>query len=318
MQDSNEPHDAAGDRRLRWYPPTWRARYGDELVALLDDEYQDRLPMLVRLGLMTGGLQQRARQSGLTGDAAPASDRARAGALVVLAAWSVFVIAGASFAKFAEHFDEALPHRSSAHRLPDLAFTVLQMVAGVASFLVLTGALLAAPAFVRFVRAGGWKSVRGHFLRAIACTGVAAAATGLIIVLAHNLTSHQRNGGLDWYGAMFLVWAALIADTLMLWTAVAVATARRMALSTAVLAAEAALAAAIAGAMVVMLGATAVWWAEMAKVAPRFLMGSPGGAPGSSWDIWLVASVVLMAIAMSTAVAGAVREIRVWAQVRAA
>jgi hypothetical protein len=99
---------------------------------------------------------------------------------------------------------------------------------------------------------------------------------------------------------------------------VAVVTASRVKLPIAVLAAEAALTAAVAVAMVIMLGATAVWWGVMAKDAPTFLMASPGGAPGSPWDIWLVSTVILMAVAMGTAAAGVVREVRVWKQVRAA
>ena len=148
---------SVNDPRLRWYPSSWRARYGDELTALLDDEYGSSMPVRVRLSLVSGGIRQRARQSGLTGDAVPAADGVRAGALVVLAAWTAFVIAGASFAKFSEHFDEALPHSIGAHRVPDLAFTVLQAVAGVASVLVVgRGCFSLVPAFVRFLRAGGW------------------------------------------------------------------------------------------------------------------------------------------------------------------
>jgi hypothetical protein len=56
----------------------------------------------------------------------------------------------------------------------------------------------------------------------------------------------------------------------------------------------------------------------MAKDAPTFLMASPGGAAASSWDIWLISTVALMAVAMVTAAAGVVREVRVWAQMRAA
>ncbi len=209
----------ANDPRLRWYPPSWRARYGDELVALLDEEYGGTVPVKVRLSLVTGGLRQRARQSGLVGDTAPATDGVRAGALVVLAAWAAFVIAGASFAKFSEHFDEALPHRSGAHRVPDLAFTLLQTVAGVASLLVVAGAFLALPAFVRFLRAGGWASVRRHFMRALVCTALVGVVTLPLLLWAHHLTPHQRNGGLHWYGALFLLWAALIVVTLALWTA---------------------------------------------------------------------------------------------------
>jgi len=302
----------ARDPRLRWYPPSWRARYGEELIVLLDDEYGGHLPTLVHLGLVAGGLRQRARQSGLTGDSAPAAVGVRAGALVVLAAWTAFVIAGASFAKFSEHFDESLPHSMSAHRLPDFAFTVLQTVAGVASILVVVGALLAVPAFVRYIRAGGWPSVRGHFLRALASTGLTVAVTVPLLVWAHHLTTHQRNGGLHLYGTLFLIWAALMVMTLTLWTVVALVAGSRVVFSKAILTAEAILAVVIAVAMLGMVGATAVWWGAMAKDAPAFLNASPGGVPGSPWDVWLVATVALMVVAMGTAALGVTREARVW------
>jgi hypothetical protein len=307
----------AGDPRLRWYPQSWRSRYGDEFIVLLDDEYGSHPPALVRLSLVTGGLRQRARQSGLIGDSAPAPDGIRAGALVVLTAWTAFVIAGASFAKFSEHFDEALPHRAGSHRVPDFAFTVLQSVAAVAGVLVVAGALLTVPAFVRFLRTGGWASLRSHFLRAASCTALTVAATVPLLLWAHHLTAHQRNGGIHWYGTLFLIWAGLIVITLTLWTVAAVAAARRLELPTAILTAEAALGAFVALAMVAMVGATAVWWEAMAQDAPSYLNASPGGAPGSPWDIWLITTVALMVAAMGTATAGVVRGVRVWTKLRA-
>jgi hypothetical protein len=304
--------EGARDPRLRWYPRAWRTRYGDELVALLDDEYGDHLPLIVHLGVVTGGLRQRAQQSGLTGDSAPAANGVRAGALVVLVAWAAFVIAGASFAKFSEHFDEALPHSMAAHHLPDLAFSVLQSVAAVAGVLVVAGALLAVPAFVRFLRTDGWASVRGHFVRAATGSVLTGAATVLVVLQAHHLTPQQRDNGFHWYGALFLIWAALIVITLALWTVVAVAAARRSVFSPAILTAEAILAAAVALAMTVMVGATAVWWGAMAADAPAFLSASPGNAPGSTWDAWFIATVALMVLAMGVAACGVVREARVW------
>ena len=307
------PHE---DALLRWYPRAWRARYGEGLVALLDDEYGGHPPPLVRLGLVTGGLRERARQAAITGDSAPPVDGVRAGALMVLAAWSAFVVAGASFAKFSEHFDEALPHAMATHHIPDLAFSILQTVAGAASVLVVAGALLAAPAFVRFLQAGGWSSVRRLFLRALACSAVMIASSVPLVVLAHHLTAHQRNGGLRWYGATILLWVVLIVITLTMWTVFAVAAARRLHFRSAVLKAEAALGAVVALAMVVMVGATAVWWGSMAKDAPSFLNASPGGAPGSPWDLWLAATVALMGAAMVVAAVGVLREVRMWTRMR--
>ena len=238
--------DGIDDQRLRWYPRQWRARYGDELAALLDEEYGDRLPASARFGLVSGGLRQRARASGLGGDSVPAPERVRAGALLVLAAWIAFVVAGANFAKFSEHFDEALPHSMETHRLPDLAFLVLQTTAGVASVLVVTGALLALPAFVQFLRADGWPLLRRHLLRALGATALTVVITVPLLLWAHRLTSQQRNGGMHWYGALYLLWAVFIVLTLTLWTVVAIAAARRVHLSKRILTAESVLAVAVA------------------------------------------------------------------------
>lgn len=305
-----------GDRRLRWYPPAWRARYGSELCALLDDEYAGLLPAKVRLGLITGGLRERARQSGLTGDSAPAEDRLRAGALVAFGAWVAFVVAGASFAKFSEHFDQALPHNAGAHRLADVAFSLLQAVAAVTGLLVVAGALIAMPAFSRLLRASGWSSLRGHLLRAIACTAVALGVTVALVVSGHHLAPVQRNGGVRWYGVLFLGWALLVAATLALWGVVAVAAAMRVTLSAAVLRVEAGLAFAVTGAMAVMLGATALWWAAMASHAPAFLSASPAGAQRSPWDAWLVGTVALMSLATAGAIAGSTRAACNWTKRR--
>jgi hypothetical protein len=227
------------------------------------------------------------------------------------------VIAGASFAKFSEHFDEALPHAIGAHHVPDLAFSVLQTTAAVASVLVVAGAMLAIPAFARFLKAGGWVSVRRHFLRALICTGFAVVVMTVALLLSsHHLTANERSIGFHWYGVLFLVWAAVIVVAVTQWASVAVATAQRVEFSTIVLGAEAMLAAAVAVAMVVMVAAVSFWWGAMAKDAPSFLRASLAGAPGSSLDLWLIATVVLMAIAMGTASIGVAREVRVWTTMR--
>jgi hypothetical protein len=45
---------------LRWYPASWRERYGDELVALLEDRsYGGRLTLHARLELAWAGLRER-------------------------------------------------------------------------------------------------------------------------------------------------------------------------------------------------------------------------------------------------------------------
>ncbi|MGB8792648.1 MAG: hypothetical protein WCD33_14170 [Mycobacterium sp.] len=54
------PRDVRGV--LRWYPAAWRRRYGEELIAMLDDTYgNDKLPRRARMSLLRSGLIQRIR-----------------------------------------------------------------------------------------------------------------------------------------------------------------------------------------------------------------------------------------------------------------
>ena len=47
-------------RALRWYPPAWRRRYGDELVALLEDMFGDEpLSVRCRMSLFWSGTIER-------------------------------------------------------------------------------------------------------------------------------------------------------------------------------------------------------------------------------------------------------------------
>jgi len=48
------------------------------------------------------------------------------------------------------------------------------------------------------------------------------------------------------------------------------------------------------------------------------LSASPGGTPSSPWDLWLIATVALMAVAMAAAAAGVIREVRTWTEMRKA
>jgi hypothetical protein len=49
-------------RVLRWYPAAWRRRYGEELIAMLDDTHGNgKLPWRARMSLLRSGLMQRIR-----------------------------------------------------------------------------------------------------------------------------------------------------------------------------------------------------------------------------------------------------------------
>ena len=57
------------ERVLRWYPPAWRSRYGDEMAALLEDTYVSAsdVPLGERVALATSGLAERVREADLVG-----------------------------------------------------------------------------------------------------------------------------------------------------------------------------------------------------------------------------------------------------------
>lgn len=299
--------DSVG-RWLRWYPSAWRDRYADELVAFMEGSYGlEGVPWRARLSLVAGGVRERARQSGLSGDSAPPPDRVRAGTLLVLVGWVAFVFAGLSFAKFSEHFDDALPGGinshlpPTAHTLPDVAYSILQWVATVAGIAVLLGAVLVLPSLVRYLKSNGWRAIRGHVVRAVSVTVLTVGATGSLIGWAHHLSSQQRNGGDGLYSATFIVWGALVAFTLAAWTVAAVSAACRLSLARRVLVVECALASLVGAAMTVMLVATAVWWVSMANEAPSFLSSTASGAPVNPW---LAMTVALMVGAVGMGLSG--------------
>ncbi len=297
---------AAADqgRLLRWYPAAWRDRYGEEFLVFMQDSFgPGKPPLAARLSIATGGIRERVWRSGLSGDSVPPADRVRAGVLMVLVSWTAMVVAGASFAKMSEHFDDALAAGSSAHHLPDISYTLIQAAAGVAGLIVISAVGLALPAFVRCLRLGGWPPIRAHVLRAVLCSSLTAGVTAPLLVWAHHLSSHQRNGGSAGYGILFLTWAALVVVTMVLWTVLAVVAAQNVTFSRSLLAAEAGLATAVALAIVVILAAATLWWILIAQRAPTFFSGDSA----TPLNARLIATVAVMAIAAVAATAGAVR-----------
>ena len=288
-------------RLLRWYPAAWRARYGDELVALMQDELSDRRPSWrFRVAMAIAGMRERLHYAGLVGDGQSPAVRMRAWSLVVLGTWVPFVLAGASFQKLSEHYDAAVPTVSRA--LPSGAFDAVVVAAAIGVGLVLLGALAVLPAFLRFLAAGGWSVLRRPARRAAALSVLAVVAFGALLPWAHSLSNAQRNGAYWLYGAAFLSWALLAAAALVLWTAAAVTVTRRLDLSSGVVSFQSALAVGLAAVMIVVTAATAVWWASIAMHAPWFLHGT---APGTSGSAFTPRLALTMAVMLAAALAAA-------------
>jgi len=181
----------------RWYPTSWFERHGEEFVDLLDDTYGvSRLSLRVRLSVMRAGTWERCRVGGLAGESAPVDVRVRAGTLMVLGAWVLFVVAGSGFAKYSEHWDNVTPVASGS--LPAMAMTVLKVSAYMGALLCAAAVLASGRCVARlFQRIGTSASLRLIRPGVIAGT-IAVLSSGMIVVVAHHLNSTQRNGGLAW------------------------------------------------------------------------------------------------------------------------
>ena len=277
------------ERLLRVYPAAWRERYGAEFAALLEE---GELSWRVQLDVIRGGLIQRARQSGVAGDDVPETERVRAGVLLVLSAWSVFVMAGCAFAKVTEHWQDVTPGGSRS--APTGAFSVLVLAAEIGTVAVLAGIAVSLSAFVTLLRTGGWPSIRRPIVRATRFSAVTVVVSGGLVVWAHHLTNAQRNGGNRLFGAVFVLWALFVFGSIALWTVAAVMAALRLRLTAARLRLEARIACATTFMMLVMTVAALVFWATV-------------GSPAS---LQLSAITVTMLIASALAVAGSSRSLR--------
>lgn len=293
---------------LALYPPGWRERYGEELEALIVESSDgERVPWRVRLDVARAGARERRHEAGLSGDGAP-SDQVRGGALVVLCAWALFVVGGVGVQKLSEHWQDVTP--TASRGLPSDAFTGLVVAAACASVLVLVGIGCALPSLARFLRGGGWTTIRRRVAPAALLTGVAIAATVALVIWAGGLNPRQRDGHDVAYAIGFVTWALVAVACLLAWTVGAVATARRLALRTPTLKVEAWIAVAVTVAMGVMTVATMVWWVAISDAAPWFLAGRPVGESGSPLAPQLVVSAALMVLASLLGVAGSRRAVR--------
>jgi hypothetical protein len=301
--------DDRSARLLRWYPPSWRARYGAELTALMEDTHgTNDVPFRQRCSIAWSGTVERARTAGLLGDSTGPNERVRAGSILVLCAWALFIVAGSIFAKFTDNMFGVTP---AMHRgLPNASYTAVQWAGVVGVVLVLVAAGLVVPAFVRLLHQGGWASLRRPMLRALAVDAAAIALTVGLVVWAHQLSSHDRNGGLLAYGIAFVVWGLSVVAAVATSTAAAVAVGRRLDLSRRTLQVLGSLALALAVTMAVVIAGVIAWWSSVATTAPWVMRrGIGNGFPVASNTVppTLVLVGVLMLIGLVVAAAGAIR-----------
>ena len=302
---------------LRYYPAKWRARYGDEFIAMIEDDLGGK-PATIRYrrSIARSGIHEQLREFGLIGDSGSPREKMRGGALTVLCAFALFIFSGVGFAKVSEHWDESI-HQGSRH-VPAVSFNLVASLAGACGLAVALAALAVVPIFVRFLRTGGWSTIRQRVRWAFAAIGATAAAVAGLSVWASHLTNRQRNVGFGWYQFVFVIAAILFAITLATWSAAVVATTRRLDIGSGQIKVAGVMAILVAVCMPVMTTASAVWWGSMAATAPWFLAGTQVGSSPSPFSGNLLTVLIVMLIASAAGVFGMLKVIRCWRFVQSA
>ena len=181
----------AGERRaarmLRWYPRSWRERYGEEFAELLLADFAEQPRSLRRAAdVAANGLLARCTRAGLTSHELPPAEQIRLGFATLCCALAAFLTFGvAMLAQLATGWQWTTPRSASA-----LGGSVAMSIA--ASCLVLIVALGAVPA--------AWHAavtaVRSHDGRLVRPAGLMiVSGTVLVIGTRHFQNAWPGTGG---------------------------------------------------------------------------------------------------------------------------
>ena len=274
----------------------------------MEDTYgEGGIPLSSRLAIMRTGAAEHLREIGLGGGEETPAERVRSGSLLVLCGWALFVIAGSAFAKMTEHWVGTTPPGDRA--LPTNAYDAVQVAASVGLVIVIVAAAIALPAVPQFLRDGGWSRVRRPVVRALITSTTTALLTIGMIVWMHHVGPAQHDGG---WGTHFIgsFWALLVVASIGTCALAAVAVARHLRFSEALLRLEGVLAMLLTLAMLTIIGGALVWSVSMANDAPRLLSGSGTGLFGMPGPPAEIITGLLMLAGLILGVGGAGRVAR--------
>lgn len=258
-------------RWLHCYPVAWRARYGEELADLiLATSGAGKVPWSTRLDMLRSGSGERLRSFGL-GRESPPNARVRAGALLTLCGFAIFLVGAAIFQRFAENWRELDGHASVA--AAHYAVLAMMVLAPLAALAVLCGIVFALPAAIGVLIRERWRTARLPLRWAVRLTAAALASLALIAIWAHGLSASQRNGSDTAYEIGFSAMAIIYIACLAAWTTAALSIASRIELGPRLGRVQASLATFVALAMLAIAAAIGVWWATLASTVPWVLHG---------------------------------------------
>ena len=235
---------------LRWYPRAWRERYGEELLALIQDTLDEGRPTWrLWLGVVRGGLRERAHQ-------ARHPSKATVKRLDVTARWLTMLVAGGILAFLPGYLASSPPAAQAGQAT--VALDVLLAVVALTGAVVLADGLAALPALTRFLRAGGWPKIRRRIARAAGATGAAGGGLAGLVRLSGSRSPAQLNASLP-YSLCLIATILALAVAIGLWASAAAAIARHITLAPRVRAAQLLLGAVTPTAVSAMVVANAIW-----------------------------------------------------------
>jgi hypothetical protein len=198
------------ERLVRWYPRSWRARYGEEFCALLECELDERPRSLPRaVNLAWSGTVARATTSGLAGLPGGGAFQERSSLAWLAASLGAFLAVG-----LAVWSQLVVGWQWSSPRTPGTTLGIVVMTVAVLALAVL-GACAVAPvaAFVAM------QVARGKGRRLVVPAGIASLAAVMLVVGARRFENGwPGTGGHHWAlqglvpgGVAAFVWAATLA-----------------------------------------------------------------------------------------------------------
>lgn len=302
-------NQSRAQRMLRWYPAAWRERYGSELVDLIDDTYGER-PLGARAyaSLARTGIVQRLRYTFLLSRPASPGDPVREGALTVWFAWACYVVAGAGFAKYSEHWDVATPLNHRA--IPEFAMMLVQVSAFVGAGLCGVAALVSLSSAWRYLRDSGVRRVERLMRSGLVAALLAAISTSVMIAVAHHSSYAQRNGSLGAYRFLGLGWSILLVACLAVMSWNIGRLVRQLEYSPRQLTYLAVVARLLSLTMAVIFASFVLWWMAIARFAPRFLATGLLGVSNSTVSVPMLGSAMLMGTGLVLAARGVRRSWR--------
>jgi len=255
---------------LKWYPRSWRDRYGEDLAMFLQDRYgTGPIPMSARVSMVWSGSTERLRAGGIFGTSADADTRIRGASLLVLCAWGLFVVAGIAFASYSQHWPITMPRTHPW--LPVAAMGAAQIAVTTGVLILMVAGLLVLPALVHLLRSESWRSMWALVRAAVISATVAGAASVVIIAWNHHLGPSPTATTPSALRAASAVGGLLVVGALAASSVTAVAIVYRLDLSHRVTHLLGVLAMAMAGVLFVIFAGAMTWWMTLVVHEPWFL-----------------------------------------------